>query len=559
MKHTINKIFCTIVCACTLTLTSCIEETIPTSTITKKELLSNDKAAEALIWGMPAFLNKYASYGTNLAYDWGYGSLMHARDVMTADMAVKAHTYNWYTSWSSNTGLGSDYIVPYFIWSYYYQGIAGANEVINTLGKDAKGLKAGYLAIAYAFRSLYYLELAQSFEFRPNDVFGKGYTTDTGKSINYLTVPLITETTTDEETRNTPRATHEEIVAFIENDLTEASKIITNYERNAKTVPDLACVYGLLARLYMWDASYYNELDNAPKAKELYGKAKDAAREAINVGEGYSPMTESEWLDTKTGFNNINSRSWMWGSTTTSDDDVVHTGILNWTSWMSNEATFGYSSAGPYVMIGSNLYNGISDKDFRKLTFKAPSGSVLSGKEPIIVSSETDPNYMYGKLPEYASLKFRPGNGNVSDYMVAAACSYPLMRIEEMYFIEAEATTYLDIEKGRALLNDFMKKYRYSSYNFTISSEKNIVDEIIKQKRVEFFGEGITFFDYKRLNLSVDRTTSSNWDPTENFKTTGRPAWMTFTIPTTEVNNNPAMKGYENPDPSDHYTPVINN
>ena len=39
----------------------------------------------------------------------------------------------------------------------------------------------------------------------------------------------------------------------------------------------------------------------------------------------------------------------------------------------------------------------------------------------------------------YATIKFRPKNGEMNDYTIGAAVDYPLMRIEEMYLIEAEA------------------------------------------------------------------------------------------------------------------------
>ena len=37
------------------------------------------------------------------------------------------------------------------------------------------------------------------------------------------------------------------------------------------------------------------------------------------------------------------------------------------------------------------------------------------------------------------------------------------------------------------------------------------------------------------------------------FNTNGRPAWMNFCIVQTEENNNEALRGFENPDPSDVY------
>ena len=561
----IYKLFSVAVLAGTFTLTSCIEETIPTSIVTDENLSSSSKASEALVWAMPAFLNHVGVYDSDRHYDWGYGSLMHIRDVMTADMAIVSSGYNWYSRWSNNTYMGRRYVYAAFPWYYYYGAINTTNNTIGALAGTTEGTSAGYLGAAYAYRALFYLDAARMYEFLPNDQFGLDYVTkDTdggsvdegqfGKTINYLTIPIVTDETPEDVVQNNPRVSHEDMYTFIHSDLDKAEKLITKYSRASKTVPDLACVYGLKARLYMWNAGYLEEI-GADSASAEYTKAKNAAREAIDQGAN-KPLTKAEWLNTTEGFNKMSVASWMWAANATADDDVVQSGILNWTSWMSNEATFGYAAAGPFSMIASDLYNKIKDTDFRKLSFKAPEGGALEGQEPILVTDKSNEDYIFEDMPEYASLKFRPGNGVPGDSKEGAACDYPIMRIEEMYLIEAEAAAHVDGATGAQLLNTFMKTYRDANYNYTGVSTSGVVDEVFLQKRIELWGEGQLFFDYKRLNKSVDRTTSTNWDPTENYKTNGRPAWMNFTIIISEENNNQGLKGYNNPDPSNTYVPV---
>ena len=558
------KLFTVAALAGTMSLTGCIEETIPTNAVTDEALSSSSKAAEALVWAMPAYLNHFAVYSSDRHYDWGYGSLMHVRDVMTADMAVPSSGYNWYSSWSSNTYQGRRYVYSAFPWYYYYGAINTTNNAIGALDGITEGTSAGYLGTAYAFRALFYLDAARMYEFLPNDIFGNDYVTDNpdgaededgvyGNSIAYLTCPIVTDQTPESEVKNNPRATHEAMYEFILSDLEKAEQLITNYSRSSKTTPDLACVYGLKARLYLWNASYLEETGGDGVQAE-YAKAEEAAHAAIAQGVN-RPLTQAEWLNTTDGFNKMSVASWMWAANATSDDDVVQTGILNWTSWMSNEATYGYAAAGPFTMIASDLYGKIKDTDFRKLSFKAPEGGALAGKEPLLITDPSNDNYMYADFPAYTSMKFRPGGGVPDDANVGAACDFPIMRIEEMYLIEAEAAAHQSAARGAQLINDFMKNYRDASYSFAGGSTEAVVDEIFLQKRIELWGEGQSFFDYKRLNKSVDRTTSNNWDPTENFKTNGRPAWMNFTIIISEENNNNGLKGYNNPDPSDQYIP----
>lgn len=92
-------------------------------------------------------------------------------------------------------------------------------------------------------------------------------------------------------------------------------------------------------------------------------------------------------------------------------------------------------------------------------------------------------------MPAYASVKFRPNEGNTDDPNIGAASSYPIMRVEEMYFIEAEAVAHTNAAKGKELLETFMKTYRDPKYTCKVSSTDDVVEEIVFQKRVELWGE----------------------------------------------------------------------
>lgn len=67
---------------------------------------------------------------------------------------------------------------------------------------------------------------------------------------------------------------------------------------------------------------------------------KNMLCKAINETD-VTPMTEDQCLSTTKGFNDLSC--WMWGSQLKSEDAQVKSGIITWTSWMSNETTYGYS------------------------------------------------------------------------------------------------------------------------------------------------------------------------------------------------------------------------
>lgn len=519
------------------TLTGCMDEIEVTQVATEGQVSGSTTATEALVQAMPASFNSVDN-GLLNTNNWhgafGYGSQMYQRDLMTGDLALVGDYSSHFNSFSRNQNLGEDYIFAGYVWSYYYGFILTANNVISGVDPEtATSAQLGYLGAGYAFRAFCYLDLARMLEFLPNDIFPDGKNSD-GNVVTNLTVPIVEAGMSEEDARNNPRATRQEMYDFILGDLDKAEEYIVNIQStNGKTLPDLACVYGLKARLYMWVEDYAN--------------AEKYARQAINTAT-VSPMTENDCLNITTGFNDISK--WMWGATQNSESRTVTSGIVNWTSWVSNQTTFGYTGFGTnmYNYIDLSMYNRISDTDFRKKEFVAPAGSALEGENLYLPGQE-------GAIPEYAALKFRPNEGNADDYMTGAAASVPIMRVEEMYFIEAEAAAHQSADRGKQLVESFMTTYRDPEYTCNVSSTDDVVEEIVFQKRVELWGEGQTFFDIKRLNYSVTRAyDGSLFEPLSRYNTNGRPAWMNIVITRNEMMNNYALEGYNNPDPSEKYT-----
>lgn len=524
-------------------LTGCMEETEPTTVATEKQIQQSSSASDAFLMAMPAYLNHLNATLADDPYSWhavfGYGAMMYIRDMMTQDKVIGGEPgYGWHFNiYAEDKYQGDGYLYGQYINNYYYELVLAANNMIGSVNPDnATPEQLGNLGAGLAFRALAYLDMARMYEWLPNDK-----TTSTnadGNDISGLTVPIVTAEMDQTQATNNPRATHQQMFDFIKNDLDNAEKYIVNLTtRSDNTLPDLACVYGLKARLYMWNEDYAN--------------AEKYARLAIN-NASVAPMTEKDGTNTTTGFNDISK--WMWGAKMTSEDAVVKSGIVNWVSWASNQTSFGYTGAGTgmYTMVDRKMYDRMSDTDWRKLEFMAPEGSALEGKNKLISGYDH-----WNEIPAYTALKFRPAQGNATEYQTGAATAYPIMRVEEMYFIEAEAAAHQDAARGAKLLTEFMKSYRDPNYSTKKTSTDDVVEEIVFQKRVELWGEGQTFFDIKRLNYSVTRgyPGTNCADELARLNTNGRPAWMNLVLIRTEANNNKALVGKNNPDPSDLYTP----
>jgi len=519
--------------------TSCIDETVPANGIaTEKQVGKSSTATEAMVMAMPAYCHTMP--WSDRHNNFGYGSFMHIRDLQTGDavMEFSGSGYDsWFTSWTQDKHMGQDYFYAQYQWIYHWRFMQAVNNVIAAINPEAATTEQlGWLGSAYAYRAMLYLDLARMYEFLPNEKTSS--VNEDGNDIAGLTVPIVKAGMSEADARNNPRVKHEVMAKFIEEDLNEAEKYVVNLkDTRGKILPDLACAYGLKARLYMWDGQY--------------AKAQEYARKAIDAS-GIKPMSKEQCLNTTTGFNVTDP--WMWGAQQTETTRTVTTGIVNWTSWVCNETEFGYAAAEPYFKVDKRFYDRISDTDFRKLEFKAPASSPLASLNAFVKA-----NYKI-TLPDYASLKFRPGNGNADTYSQGAATAYPLMRVEEMYFIEAEAAAQQNPEQGKTLLETFMKTYRDPSYTYQVGTSKDeVIEEIVFQKRVELWGEGQSFFDIKRLNYSVTRGYKGTnvTDELARLNTNGRPAWMNWVISLREYESNEALVGMNNPDPSDKYTPWV--
>lgn len=516
--------------------TSCIDETEPTSGATEDQVQESDKALEAMVLG----LNNQFIKIWNSSYHWsiGYGALMIIRNIQSGEMPFStASGYCQWRNWQWDLYWGRDYLTAQFMWQYQTGFVRAINNVIASADGNENDEAKGVYGIAHAFRALLYLDMAREYEFLENDKTEPK--SPEGMDISGLTVPIVTEKTTETESRNNPRATREDMVNFILSDLKIAEDNISYASSDLatnKTMPGLDCVYGLYARLYMW-------IENYPEAEKYARKAIDASRVDI--------MSKDDCLNVMFGFND--KSKWMWG-TQYSDGNVSN--IINWAAFMTTENTYGYSGPLPggaeaYPMIDALTYARISDTDWRKLEFQAPQGSPLYGQN----------TYCDNELGEtikenltYAALKFRPAGGNVDQSTKGNVTAFPIMRIEEMYLIEAEAAAHQNVNRGKTLLKNFMLT-RDENYDCDyITTAEDLVEEIVFQKKVELWGEGQSWFDIKRLDYPVTKSyTGTNWDSNGQFNTLRRPAWMNWAMVISEETNNAGVKFYNNPDPAGHY------
>lgn len=544
-------------------ISSCIEETFPQSGIATAQQVAESSAAQmGQINAIVNFVNAYNTYGLDYSFDFGYSAFGITRDVMCEDFYVYDAYYDYF-SWFGTCQELSANAMANAIYYYYYKFLNNTNNLIRVVDEaTADGTSKQYIGIAKAFRAMIYMDMARFYEYKKT---GIARLDDEARENNVygLTVPIVTEQTTEVDARNNPRAPYYTMYKFILDDLESAEILLKDYVRPRKNLPDKAVINGLKARLWLDIATRTEKNPEAlaaikehvnqevASATDCYAKAARYAREAIEQS-GAIPLTEEEWFggkDYATAFNSIGSASWMWGSMLTKDN--MYSSYINFIGMISPEQNFGVGNYYYWAIrtISSRLFEQIAEDDWRKATWIAPKDAgQLPGKKYRTI---LPPSY-FTYLPAYANLKFKPKGGNMDDYMIGAVVDYPLMRVEEMYFIEAEAIAgSRGVAEGVAALQSFMQTYRYASYTCTAGTMDEFRQALMLQKRIEFWGEGLIYWDYKRLNLSVTRGYPGTNCPV-GFRLNSIEGycapWFTLYFSKYESNQNKAI--VLNPDPS---------
>lgn len=580
MNTSINKSILAICLAVmTVGFTGCLQESFPENNEQTAEQIKNaDKAA--LASAIPAYFLTYSTSDNNY-YDAGFAALGVWRDAMAADLPIYNDEYDYFTWFNEQLYLGN-YSLQSLYWRRYYYLLQKCNSVISVSSRDPHSQDAPYMGMALAYRAWTYFDLMRTYEFKSTGVERLDQIGES-RGLYGLTVPLVTENTTEEDARNLPRAPFQQMYRFIMNDLNLAEKLLENTTTvSAKNYVTRGVVFGMKARLWLDMASRfekhaedlalqlgaenseeYADLDklDIQSANDCFANAATYARKAINES-GYSPLTETQWYDPINGFNTpVNS--WMLCIIINQNNGLAKT--CTWqsmVSYLSPEATYGIShyTYEAYRMIDARLFSEMDKNDWRRDTWIDPKDvaneTAFNNKYSRGTSMEYDDWKNYAA---YTGFKFHPAQGAVSVSTTGNAISIPLMRIEEMYLIEAEALAHSQGPgAGKQALESFMNTYRMkagTTYTCKDASLDGVVDAVFRQKRIELWGEGLILWDYRRLEKAIERGYPGTNHPAKyRYKSYPNKVapWTTFYIPDRVNQLNPACK--LNPDPSNAIT-----
>ena len=102
------------------------------------------------------------------------------------------------------------------------------------------------------------------------------------------------------------------------------------------------------------------------------------------------------------------------------------------------------------------------------------------------------------------------------------------------------------LAEGRKFLQDFIQNYRDVNYQCTASNAKDFQDEVYRQRRIELWGEGMSYFDILRLGKAMDRRGGGYINPEIIYNIPAGDNVLIYRIPQSEEQQNIQISADDN-------------
>ncbi len=481
MKHIIR--FSLIVAALTLAA-ACSEdymETAPESSTSPATIFSSTTNVPLAINGLSKMMTcQYLStQGLN-----GEGSIKTWYGNFGNDLQRSNQT-GWAALWNHtmNESVNSTYLI--YPWYYYYKLIGNANLVIENV-ENAEGSEAErqyYKAQALVFRAHAFTMLMQLYAYRWQDS-----NNGAGKGIALR----LSSKTDDEGTYDLPLSTQAECYAQIYADCDEAISLFKScgIDRGSDEFykPNINVAYAVKTRAALVREDWATVVACAPEARK-----------------GHPLMSKDEYMDG--GFSDEN-KEWIWGVYEAEDQTLYYYSFF---AYQASNASSSMQRTYP-LAISKELYDQIPETDVRRKMWLEPTPEEwaecsTANKAATAFANRAKAEYgskLYSTSQIYAYMQFKfqctftPGGG-----------SFNIYRSAEMYLAEAEALCHLGGQdaKVQALLNELNKNLD-PSYDCT-KTGADLLTEVKLYRRIDLWGEGFDWFDYKRWNEPIVRKTKA--------------------------------------------------
>lgn len=554
MKKYINKLFAGGLLVVAVMATSCAGDyldTNPTSSVGSSTAFATTENAAMAINGIAQIMCTQ-----QYSFSQGYCGENRIRSIY-GEYPGKDFIYNQFAAGWADIMNGEYYtrtstVYCAYPWYYYYTIIGNANSVIANIdgatGPEAD--KQFIKAQALSFRAYAYTQLMQLYTYRWAD-------TNNG-STDGVILRL------DESTGDMPLSTVKECYEQIYKDCDDA---ITLYKESGKDrasasvwLPNINVAYAVYARAALNRQDYQTALTNAKLARQNYPLMSNSEYSAGFckptsewIFGSYADATENQWYwtyGTQFACNGYYAGDTEYGAGAIDKEltDKIPNNDARKALFLTADKLAEFDLTDKKVMNQTYAYLMINQTD--------DSGKEILGadKKPIKTKSwEKAHKYIASLTPSGLADAYEAGYyylGAQLKFWVfdSPGVSYLChIRSAEMVLIEAEANYFLNnIEAAQTALVE-LNATSGRNPDYTCSKTGNeLFQEIVDYRSFELWGEGFSWFDYKRWNKDIKRKSiaaggNAHVAIATTVTATGHNNW-TWDIPKAETDYNGGME-----------------
>lgn len=465
-------------------------ETQPQSSVSPEVVFESVANAKTAVNGISKMMTTQylGTQGMN-----GEGTIKSWYANFTGNDFQKCNQTGWAPLWNSTYQERATSSYDYYPWFYYYKLIGNANQIIENID-NAEGTsdeRAFIKGQGLVYRAYSFLMLSQLYCHRWVD---SNNGADPG-------IVLRIDTSKGEQALATLAETYQQIYADLDEAIrlfgesgltreelyTEFNKgIYQNYVGNIFHLPDLSVAYAVYARAALTRNDWATAAKMAPLARK-----------------GHNLMSSEQY---NSGFNYPNNE-WIWGVYETEDQTLYY---YSFYAYQGSNASSSNCRSYPCA-ISKELYDQIPVTDSRRNLWLEPTAEEYADKNLSKTTGRSTGLLQTRARKEFASkiystsyifmyMQFK----HLASFMPGGGC-FNIFRSAEMYLIEAEALCMMggrDAEV-QALLNELNKNHD-AAYSCT-KTGPDLLEEVKLYRRIDLWGEGFDWFDYKRWKQPIVR------------------------------------------------------
>ncbi|HXS57442.1 MAG TPA: RagB/SusD family nutrient uptake outer membrane protein [Hanamia sp.] len=367
------------------------------------------------------------------------------------------------------------------MWKAYYQAIYRCNVLLQNLDQvnwgDSTALRKQYSAETRFIRAYLYFDMVRLWE----------------------KVPLITKPTLANVPQNDPEETYTQIMS----DLRFASDSLPSVEYSATQVGRVTkwAAESLLARVYLFYSGYYGSasIGNETAATALAATEDVIAHSGHALVSDYNSLWPAAAIGKNVPYAGLVNKEVVF-SIKYSSTGGNYNGNVTGNTWMVMEGireqtVYPYQYGWGACTVDPKLWSAFSPTDTRRFA------SVISVPDENLAFSNASKNREYTGyyLKKYSPLSDINGNSIVPNFQTGQYQDYFSIRYSDVLLMAAElgspnAVTYFNQVHQRANPNDTPA---------TSITKANILAE----RRLEFAGEGIRYWDLLRQGIATAAST----------------------------------------------------